>query len=183
MPGATARCADGSVRSSSAGAAGTSMNSANPSANTWWYRSTNWRITSSFKGRTQEVRERIAAAGNRLKHDHAARVAAGLQVGKRLRRFFDAVGAGDEFVQLELLRLVQCDQPREVLARTRRAVVAAGEGLFLEGDRGRLQRSVVVAARHAHHQGRAALAQGAEGLLHHLAPVSYTHLTLPTNRE
>src|SRR5262245_3578807 len=75
---------------------------------------------------------RRPARGRRSEHDHAARVLARLEVGERLRRLVDLVAARDQLVELELAGGVEREHLREVLARARRAEVAAGQGLLLE---------------------------------------------------
>src|SRR5262245_56309929 len=74
-----------------------------------------------------------------IEDDHAPGVAPARQVLEGLRRLVDAVASRDELVQLELAALVERDQPREVVARAGRAVVAALERLLLDHQADRAQ--------------------------------------------
>ena len=77
---------------------------------------------------------------------------------------FDGVALGDEFVEFQSSTAVECNQPRKVLARSRRAIHAAGEGFFLKAQAGGAHAGGVCLRRHTDRHGSSAFAQAGVGL-------------------
>src|SRR5690348_1235436 len=96
-----------------------------------------------------------------LKNDHAARVAAGLEIGKSLRRLVDAIAARDELFELQLALEIERQHARKIDPRHARAEIAAGDGLLLEGQRHRADRSRIGWLRDADDDRKAAAADRA----------------------
>src|SRR5262245_64300881 len=109
-----------------------------------------WSSTTRMRPVTREPESKNGAS----KDNHAARVAARLQIGEGLRRFFDGVAPGNELVELQLAAHVEAEHARKIDPRHARAEVAAGERLLLERQRHGAHRRAVRRLRHADHDGQ-----------------------------
>src|ERR1700691_992471 len=83
------------------------------------------------------------------------------EVGERLGRVADRIGARDQFVELESAAAVQADEARKILLRPRRSIVTAGQGLLAERHLLRIQGDLVFRTRDTDDDRRAATAQTA----------------------
>ena len=98
-----------------------------------------------------------------VEQNDAAALAPSGEVGKRLRRLVDRIGARDQLVELQAAAAIQADQARKVLARTRRSIEAAGQGLLAERHLLRVQRDLILRRGDTHDHRRPTATQYAPG--------------------
>src|SRR5713226_4308676 len=79
-------------------------------------------------------------ATGRLEDDETSPEFPGCQCPKGLVGLLETVALGDELVDLELARLIERDQPRQVLARARAAIARADDGTLTRHERTDVQR-------------------------------------------
>src|ERR1700675_1121424 len=102
-------------------------------------------------------------------HDHAAALAAFDEVGKRLGRLVDRIGARDQFVELQPAAAVEADQARKILLRTRRPITTAGQCLLAERNLLSVQSDLILRPGDTDDDPRPAAAQDAPCLFRYLA--------------